>query len=131
MLCRFFANFCHEIGWENDQTYIFRFVRDLSTFFHTGTYLPINIPFQLIIITNVSFATNPAYFVGHLASPIISFWRSRDLPKITLTSKYTCLVCLHFTVSHPQKKKLTKKHLFIQIIYWKIYVKKIHTLISF
>jgi hypothetical protein len=26
----FFANFCHEIGCENDQTYIFRFVRYLS-----------------------------------------------------------------------------------------------------
>jgi hypothetical protein len=25
-LRRFFANFCHEIGCENDQTYIFRFV---------------------------------------------------------------------------------------------------------
>jgi hypothetical protein len=43
ILRRFFANFCHEIGCENDQTYIFRFVRYLSTFFHT--YLPINIHF--------------------------------------------------------------------------------------
>jgi hypothetical protein len=34
----FFANFCHEIGCENDQTYIFRFVKYLSTFFYT--YLP-------------------------------------------------------------------------------------------
>jgi hypothetical protein len=51
-LHRFFANFCHEIVCENDQTYIFRFVRYLSTFFHT--YLPINIHFQLVIITNVS-----------------------------------------------------------------------------
>ena len=39
-LRRFLANFCHEIVCENDQTYIFRFVRYLSTFFHT--YLPIN-----------------------------------------------------------------------------------------
>ena len=53
--------FCHEIGYENDQTYIFRFVRYLSTFFYT--YLPVNIHFQLIIITNVSILTNPAYFV--------------------------------------------------------------------
>ena len=44
---RFFANFCHEIGCENDQTYIFRFVRYFSTFFYT--YLPINIHFQFII----------------------------------------------------------------------------------
>jgi hypothetical protein len=66
-----FANFCHEIGCENDQTYIFRFLRYLSTFFYT--YLPINIHFQFIIITNVSFVTNPAYFVRHLASPVVLF----------------------------------------------------------
>ena len=60
-LCCFFANFCHEIVCENDQTYIFRFVRYLSTFFYT--YLPINIRFQLVIITNVSILTDPAYFV--------------------------------------------------------------------
>ena len=46
ILRRFFANFCHEIGCENDQTYIFRFVTYLSTFFYT--YLPINIHFQFI-----------------------------------------------------------------------------------
>jgi hypothetical protein len=51
--------------------HIFRFVRYLLTFFHI--YLPINIHIQLIIITNVSFVTNPAYFVGHLASPVVSF----------------------------------------------------------
>ena len=50
---------------------IFRFVRYLSTFFYT--YLPINIHFQFIIITNISFVTNPAYFVRHLASPVVSF----------------------------------------------------------
>ena len=61
ILCRFFANFCHEIGCENDQTYIFRFVKYVSTFFYT--YLPVNIHFQLIIITNVSILTDPAYFV--------------------------------------------------------------------
>jgi hypothetical protein len=44
------------------------FVRYLSTFFYT--YLPINIHFQFIIITNISFVTNPAYFVHHLASPV-------------------------------------------------------------
>ena len=51
--------------------HIFRFVRYLSTFFYT--YLPINIHFQFIIITNISFVTNPAYFVRHLASPVVSF----------------------------------------------------------
>jgi hypothetical protein len=61
MLRCFFANVCHEIGCENDQTYIFRFVKYLSTFFYT--YLPVNIHFQLIIITNVSILTDPAYFV--------------------------------------------------------------------
>jgi hypothetical protein len=65
-LRRFLANFCHEIGCENDQTYIFRFVRYLSTFFYT--YLPVNIHFQLIIITNVSILTDPA---------ILSLWYSR------------------------------------------------------
>jgi hypothetical protein len=40
ILRRFFDNFCHEIGCENDQTYIFRFVRYLSTFFYT--YLPMS-----------------------------------------------------------------------------------------
>jgi hypothetical protein len=33
MLRRFFCKFCHEIGCENDQTYIFRFVKYLFTFF--------------------------------------------------------------------------------------------------
>ena len=70
-LAPLFVNFFQEIGCENDQTYIFRFVRYLSTFFYA--YLPINIHFQFIIITNISFVTNPAYFVRHLASPIVSF----------------------------------------------------------
>jgi hypothetical protein len=35
-----------------------------------------------------------------------------------------------FNESHFQKKKFKKNHLFIQIIYWKIYAKKIQTLIS-
>ena len=65
--------------------------------------------------------TKHAFFVGHLASSIISFWRSRDLPKITLTSKYTYSVCLHctemFNESHLQKKKLTKKNTFIYSYY--------------
>ena len=74
--------FCHEIGCENDQTYIFRFVRYLSTFFYT--YLPINIHFQFIIITNISFVTNPAYFVRHLTSLIVSFWGHVIFPNITL-----------------------------------------------
>ena len=95
ILRRFFANFCHEIGCENDQTYIFRFVRYLSTFFHT--YLSINIHFQFIIITNISFVTNPAYFVHHLASPVVSFWGHMIFPNITLFI-YTCLVCLHWWV---------------------------------
>ena len=82
ILCRFFANFCHEIGCENDQTYIFRFVRYLSTFFYT--YLPINIHFQFIIITNISFVTNPAYFVRHLASPVVSFRSHVIFPNIAL-----------------------------------------------
>ena len=70
-LAPLFCQFCHEIGCENDQTYIFRFVRYLSTFFYT--YLPINIHFQFIIIANISFVTNPTYFVRHLASPVVSF----------------------------------------------------------
>jgi hypothetical protein len=55
---------------------MYRFVRYLSTFFYT--YLPINNHFQLTIITNVSFVTSPAYFVSHLATPVVSFLRSRD-----------------------------------------------------
>ena len=54
-------------GSENDQTYMYRFIRYLSAFFYT--YLSINNHFQLIIITNVSFVTSPAYFVSHLATP--------------------------------------------------------------
>ena len=50
--------------------HIFRFIRYLSTFFYT--YLPINIHFQFIIITNISFVTNPTYF-RHLASLVVSF----------------------------------------------------------
>jgi hypothetical protein len=72
----FFANYCHGKRSENDQTYMNRFVRYLSTFFYT--YLPINNHFQLIIITNVSFVTSPAYFVSHLATPVVSFLRSLD-----------------------------------------------------
>ena len=71
ILRRFFANFFQEIGCENDRTYIFRFVRYLSIFFYT--YLPINIYFQFIIITNISFVTNPAYFVRHLASAVFLY----------------------------------------------------------
>jgi hypothetical protein len=66
-------------GSENDQTYMYRFVRYLSTFFYT--YLPINNHFQLIIITNVSFVTSPAYFVSHLATPVVSFLRWHDFSK--------------------------------------------------
>ena len=53
-----------------------------STFFHT--YLPIYIHFQFIIITNISFVTNPAYFVRHLASPVVLFWGHVIFPNITL-----------------------------------------------
>ena len=67
----FFPIFVMKSGGENDQKCIFRFFRYLSTFFYT--YLPINIHFQYIIITNISFETNPAYFVRHLASPVVSF----------------------------------------------------------
>ena len=81
-LAPLFCQFCHEIGCENDQTYIFRFIRYLSTFFYT--YLPINIHFQFIIITNISFVTNPTYFVRHLASPVVSFWGHMIFPNITL-----------------------------------------------
>jgi hypothetical protein len=50
---------------ENDQTYIFRFVKYVSTFFYT--YLPVNIHFQLIIITSVSILTDPnvIFFYGY------------------------------------------------------------------
>ena len=60
MLHRFFANFCHEIGCENDQTYIFRFVKYLSTFFYA--YLLIFISSSLL--QQVSILTDPAYFVS-------------------------------------------------------------------
>jgi hypothetical protein len=83
MLRCFFANFCHEIGCENDQTYIFRFVKYLSTFFYT--FLPVNIHFQLIIITSVSILTDPAYFVPpscHCGILALRFsWLLRDNPK--------------------------------------------------
>jgi hypothetical protein len=69
-------NYCHEKGSENDQTYMYRFVRYLSTFFYA--YLPINNHFPLITITNISFVISPAYFVSHLATPVVSFLRSRD-----------------------------------------------------
>ena len=87
MLHGFFANFCREIGCENDQTYayIFRFVRYLSTFFYT--YLPINIHFQLIIITNVSILTDPAYFVPPSCHCGILALRSRHFWEITLKRK--------------------------------------------
>jgi hypothetical protein len=86
MLRRFFANFCHEIGCEIDQTYIFRFVKYLSTFFYT--YLSVNIHFQLIIITSVSILTDPAYFVPPSCHCGILILRSRDFWEITLTAKH-------------------------------------------
>jgi hypothetical protein len=86
MLRRFFANFCHEIGCENDQTYIFRFVRYLSTFFYT--YLPVNIHSKLIIITNVSILTDPAYFVPPSCHCDTLALRSRDFWEITLREKH-------------------------------------------
>ena len=85
-LRRFFANFCHEFGSENDQTYIFRFVKYLSTFFYT--YLPVNINFQLIIITNVSILTDPAYFVPSSCHCGILALRSRYFWEIALTAKH-------------------------------------------
>jgi hypothetical protein len=75
-----------EIGSENDQTYIFRFVRYLSTFFYT--YLPVNIHFQLIIITNFSILTDPAYFVPPPCHCGILALRSRDFWEITLREKH-------------------------------------------
>jgi hypothetical protein len=78
----FLPIFVMKIGCENDQTCIFRFVRYLSTFLYT--YLPINIHFQFIIITNISFGPNHAYFVRHLASPVVSFWGHVIFPNITL-----------------------------------------------
>ena len=78
--------FCQFLSWnrlrERSNIYIFRFIRYLSTFFHT--YLSINIHFQFIIITNISFVTNPAYFVHHLASPVVSFWGHMIIPNIIL-----------------------------------------------
>ena len=85
-VARFVAIFCHEIGCENDQTYIFCFVKYLSTFFYT--YLPVNIPFQLIIITSVSILTDPAYFVPPSCHCGIFALRSRDFSEITLTAKH-------------------------------------------
>ena len=75
-LAPLFCYFFHEIGYENDQAYIFCFVKYLSTFFYT--YLPVNIHFQLIIITNVSILTNPAYFVPPSCHCGILALRSRD-----------------------------------------------------
>jgi hypothetical protein len=83
---RSFANFCHEIGCENDKTYIFRFVKYLSTFFYT--YLPVNIHFQLIIITNVSILTDPSYFAPPSCHCGILALRSRDFWEITLREKH-------------------------------------------
>ena len=75
--------FCQFLSWnrvrERSNIYIFRFVKYLSTFFHT-----INIHFQFIIITNISFVTNPAYFVRHLSSLVVSFWGHVIFPNITL-----------------------------------------------
>jgi hypothetical protein len=85
MTSRIFANFCHEIGCENDQTYIFRFVKYLSTFFYT--YLPVNIHFQLIIITSVSILTDPTYFVPPSCHCGILALRSRDFWEISLHEK--------------------------------------------
>jgi hypothetical protein len=76
------------IGSENDQTYMFRFARYLSTFFYT--YLPVNIHFQLIIITNVSMLTDPAYFVPPSCHCGILALRSRDFWEKTLKRK-TCV----------------------------------------
>jgi hypothetical protein len=72
-LRRFFANFCHEIGCENDQTYIFRFVKYLTAFFYIYTYLPVDIHFQLIIIYKCLDINWSRLF----RSAILSLWYSR------------------------------------------------------
>ena len=66
--------------------HIFRFVKYLSTFFYT--YLPVNIHLQLIIITNISILTDPAYFVPPSCHCGILALRSRDFWEITLTVKH-------------------------------------------
>ena len=65
---------------------IFRFVKYLSTFFYT--YLPLNIHFQLIIITNNSILTDPAYFVPPSCHCGILTLRSCDFWEITLREKH-------------------------------------------
>ena len=72
-------HFCKFLSWN-------RFVRYLSTFFYT--YLPINIHFQLIIITNVSILTDPAYFVPPSCHCGILALRSRDFWEITVTATH-------------------------------------------
>ena len=106
MLLRFFANSCHEIGWENNQTYIFRFVKYLSTLSYT--YLPVNIHFQSIITTNVSILTDSTYFVlpsCHSRFKVAWLW------EITLTAKHVfglftwkCWIRVHLNWNNHRKK---------------------------
>ena len=90
MLRRLFANFCHEIGCENDQTYIFCFVKYLSTFFYT--YLPVNIHFQHII-TNVSIYFNWSRL---LRSAILSLWYFRFEVTWLLRDHFNSKTCVRF-----------------------------------
>ena len=43
----------------------------LDIYLHSSILTYLLIHFQFIIITNISFVTNPAYFVRHLASPVV------------------------------------------------------------
>jgi hypothetical protein len=111
MLRCFFANFCHEIGCEYDQTYIFRFVRYLSTFFHT--YLPINIHFQLIIITIVSdnnktrLLRRPSCFSDNLVLEVTWFSENNSNKQVHVFGLFT----LYWNVQwkSPSEKEINKK----------------------
>ena len=111
MLRCFFANFCHEIGCEYDQTYIFRFVRYLSTFFHTN--LPINIHFQLIIITIVSdnnktrLLRRPSCFSDNLVLEVTWFSENNSNKQVHVFGLFT----LYWNVQwkSPSEKEINKK----------------------
>ena len=57
--------------------------------------------------------TKPALFVGHLASLIISFWRSHDFPKITLNKQVHVFSLFTFYRKcfwkSPSEKEINKK----------------------
>jgi hypothetical protein len=115
----FFANFCHEIGYENDQTYIFHFVRYLSTF--------------TINIKNTKFVKDLPMIDAQFRFNQGNSFREED---ISVFSRYGPVLILWPVVAaildlYQKLSKLRKKNLFCQFLSWNRVRERSNIYISF